>query len=735
MEAATKLRPKDQPYRVLVAVHSERDLKALLRTAYAIATTEGGEIRLLTVNREGYAPSWLVVPDRYGDVAIEAVTRSGKNTGAVILNETRTYGPDVLIMGWNGKISQGRYRLGRTLDPVVQSANCDVIVQEGETSLNLERILIPAAGGPNAPRALTLARTIAPQANITALYVADQKLGQAEVLVGQARLDLMIHRLSEEDFKMVQAKVVKASTPVEGIVDEANAGYDLIILGAGNEGLVDRFIFGDIPQAILDQSPIPTMIVRRRLTYLSTFWRRTWGRIFGLIPPLTLEEQAEVQKTMRRNAQPSPDFFVTLTLAAALAALGLLMNSAAIIIGAMIVAPLMTAILSMGLSIVLGDPRLFWRATTTTLRGILLAIVMGFIVGQIVPGAEATDEVLIFARPSVLDLAVALTAGTAAAYAISRKEVSAALAGVAVAAALTPPLVNIGLGLALRDWRIAWGAGLLFTANLVAIVATSGFVFLWMGFRPKPGDPNRTIARRRGFFTFTILLILTTIPLIILTQQSLSGLQFRRSLDAVIEEEVAEIPGGEVVEWSYEISEDDVVNLDLTIRVPTTLGYYVARDLQERIAQGINQTVALSLGMVPAQRLRAYIPPTATLTPTLTPTGVPTATPTNTPTLTPTATPTATPTPTATSIPTITPMPSQTPTATPWVVSITGVGLGGLRVRYAPGGQVMGRLENDSTVVVIEEPVTVNGALWYHIQDTQTRLEGWVVGDYLTTTP
>jgi uncharacterized hydrophobic protein (TIGR00271 family) len=560
-------------------------------------------------------------------------------------------------------------------------------------------------------------------------------LGQAEVLVGQAHLELMIHRLSEEDFDMVTAKVVKASTPVEGIIGEADKGYDLLILGAGNEGLVNRFIFGDIPQAILDQSPIPTMVVRRRLTYLSTFWRRLWGRIFGLIPPLTVEEQVEVQKSMRRSAQPSPDFFVTLTLAAALAALGLLMNSAAIIIGAMIVAPLMTAILGMGLSIVLGDPRFFWRATATMLRGVLLAIIMGFIVGQIVPGAEATDEILIFSRPSVLDLAVALTAGTAAAYAISRKEVSAALAGVAVAAALTPPLVTIGLGVALRDWRIAWGAGLLFIANLVAIVATSGFVFIWMGFRPKLGDPNRTTTRRRGFFTFAILLILTTIPLTILTQQSLTSLQFRRTLDAVIEAEVAQIAGGEVVAWSYTITEEEAVNLDLTIRVPDTLSYADARDLQERIAKEMNQTVALSLGMVPAQRLRAYIPPTPTLTPTLTPTGVPSATPTNTPTATPTPTQTPTNTPTVTPIPTITPMPTQTPTPTPWVATVSNVGLGGLRVRYAPGGQVMGRLENGNSVIILDDPISLDGALWYHIVDQSTRLEGWVAGDYLSVTP
>ena len=261
--------------RVLVAVSSERDLRALLATAYAMAAPDG-EIRLLTVTRRGNAPSWLVIPDVYGDVKITTVTRAGRNTGAIILAETRVYLPDALILGWSGGLSRGRYLLGRTLDPVVQAARCDVIVQQGEFSRDLQRILVPAAGGPNAPRALTLGRALAPEAEITALYVANEKMGRAEVLVGQARLDLMMQHLSIPDQEYVVPKIVQAPTPVDGILGEAQKDYDLLILGAGNEGFVDRFIFGDIPQTILDRSSLPVMVVRRRPTSLGSFWRRSW---------------------------------------------------------------------------------------------------------------------------------------------------------------------------------------------------------------------------------------------------------------------------------------------------------------------------------------------------------------------------------------------------------------------------------------------------------------------------
>ncbi len=723
------------PYRVLVAAGSERDLKALLGTAHALARARGGEVRLLTVTRTGTPPSWLVIPDSYTDISIGVVTRSGRNSGAIIVNETRSYDPNVLLVGLGGQLGQGRYLLGRTLDVLIQSAPCDVIVQRGDVGFDPQRILIPAAGGPNAPRALALARIIAPQARITALYVANEKHGPTEVAVGSARLNAMVERLDPEDREMVETKVIAAASPVEGILEAAQQGYDLLILGAGHEGPIDRFLFGDIPQVILNESSTPVMVVRRRLTYLGSFWRQLWSWIFGLLPPLTVQERADVHRIMRRGAQPTSDFLVTLTLAAALAALGLLMDNPAIVIGAMIVAPLMTAILSVGFSIVLGDPRLFWRAVGTTMRGVALAVVMGIVVGLVVPGAEPTAQVLNLAEPSILDLAVALLAGTAAAYAISRKEISAALAGVAVAASLTPPLVNTGLGIAFGDWAIAGGAALIFVANLVAIVATSGFVFLWMGFRPQPGDPDRAATQRRGFRAFSILLVLIAIPLVILTQRSIQTVAFRRTIEDAIATEVRQIRGGEIVEWDYVLNDDGSLSLDLTLRVSGTVSHQEARDLQERIATSINMPVALSLGMVPAQELRAFIPPTPTSTPTLTPTGVPTATPTPTPTATPTPTLTPTMTPTMTPIPTITPLPTNTPTATPWVVAVTGVGSAGLRVRYSPNGEVMGQMPEGMSVIILEGPVNLAGIAWYRVTSMVTRLEGWVDGTYLTPTP
>ena len=711
-------------YRVLVAVRDEHDLRPLLRLACGLARARDGEVHLLTVTRGGAQPSWLKLPHDCRDTPVDVVVRSGRNAGAVILQECQQLEPDTLILGWSGHLNRGRYTLGRTLDPVIQSAPCDVIVLHGECADSVRHILIPVAGGPNAPHAFGIARALAPEAEIAALYVALERLGPAEVLLGQDRLNALARDWGDPSH--VQARVVRAKGPVEGILDEAARGYDLLIVGAGRENVVDRFLFGDIPQAILARSPIPAMVVRRRLTHVRSLMQRTWVRIFGLMPSLTVQEQAKVYKTLRRGARPSTDFFIAITLASAVASLGLLLDSPAVIIGAMLIAPLMSAILGMGLSIVKGDQRFFWRALSTTVRGMLLAICTGFVVGLVVPGASLTQEILSRANPTLLDLGVALVSGAAAAYAISRPDVSAALTGVAIAAALAPPLTSVGIGLVLRRWWIAGGALLLFLANMVSIVAASGITFLLLGFRPEPDQPGRTVILRRGIQSITVLLLLVAIPLGVLTRQSLRELRFHQAIESALHIELAQVPGAELVRWEVAgDSSDDTLHLDVIIRVPRTLAYQDARALQERVARHLNRTVALSLSIVPTTRLQAYIPPTPT------PTGVPTVTPTPTPTETPMPTPTPTLTPTETPAPPPTPAPTPTPTPTPWVLVVTRVGGVGLRVRYSPGGVVVGSLRKGTSVVVMDGPVTLEGQTWYRVFSAADQLEGWVAGDYL----
>ncbi len=725
-------------YNVLVAVRDVSDLP-LVALACRLARARDGRVCVFTVSVADAHPAWLRVPESCGDVPVEITVRADKNISQAILREVRRRDTDLLVLGWEGRRSQDGHVLGETLDPVVQKAACDVILMRGSCAADIRRVLIPAVGGPNAPEGLAVARALAPEAEIIALYVAVEKLGPTEIIVGQTQLETMLHGLAPADREHTRPRVIQAATPTEGILREATAGYDLLIVGAGRENVVGRFLFGNIPQTVAAASPIPVMITRRHLTHLTSLSRRVWTFIFGLVPALTLQEKAEIAKNIRHNSRTSTDFSVMITLAAAIAALGLLLNSPAVIIGAMLVDPLMAPIVGMGLALVIGDLRFFWTALGTAFRGIVLAIITGLIVGALVPGASATAEILSRASPSVLDLVIALASGAVAAYALCRHDVTEALAGVAIALSLTPPLVTVGIGLVLEQRGIAGGALLLFFTNMIAIVAASSLAFFLFAFRPTPGDAGRVRVLQRGFQGVAVLLLVVTVFLVILTWQSLVEFRLHQEIATVLQHQVEDVAGGEVVNWKIlETGEDGTLYMDVTIRSPYSFTYAEARSLQENVAEQLRRPVALSLAVVPATHLQAYVPPTPTEIPTSTPTGLPTETPTLTPTATPTSTPSPTPTPsptataTPTPTPTVTPSPTTTPTATPWVMFVTNVGRTGLRVRYSPDGMIMGRIAEGTAVMVVDGPLVVGETTWYRVISTVDRLEGWVTADYLT---
>ena len=131
-----------------------------------------------------------------------------------------------------------------------------------------------------------------------------------------------------------------------------------------------------------------------------------------------------------------------IALFASIAALGLILNSVAVIIGAMLVAPLMSAIIGMGMAVVHGDFRFLLLTLRATLTGAGIAVLIGFIFGLINFSSETTAQILQRTDPSTLDLVVALISGVAAAYALCRKNVSNSLPGVAIAVALVPPLLR-----------------------------------------------------------------------------------------------------------------------------------------------------------------------------------------------------------------------------------------------------------------------------------------------------
>ena len=225
-------------------------------------------------------------------------------------------------------------------------------------------------------------------------------------------------------------------------------------------------------------------------------------------------------------------FTVMLALSVIIAALGLSLDSDAVIIGAMLIAPLMTPIIGAAAALVMGWPRRLGQAALAVLAGSAGAVGISFALTSVLPAGSQvlTPAVLSRTSPDLRDLAVALAAGAAGAYATARADVSAALPGVAVAVALVPPLAAAGFTLAIGREDLASGAALLFAANLVAIVLVGSVVLVACGFVPSGRLKAASGRIRAGFLAVAAAAVAVTAPL---TADTLANASHAQATQAV----------------------------------------------------------------------------------------------------------------------------------------------------------------------------------------------------------
>ena len=192
-----------------------------------------------------------------------------------------------------------------------------------------------------------------------------------------------------------------------------------------------------------------------------------------LFPPLDREDRLILVENLTEGSQWSMNFGVMLGCSVIIACLGLLQDSVAVIIGAMLVAPMMTPLIGGGLALVHGNHRLLRQALGAILKGMVMSLILGVLLRWVTPGQELTLQVSLRGAPNLLDLAIAFFAGVAAGYAVARPKLSGALPGVAISVALVPPLAASGIALGSGDWVVSLGAMLLFATNMVAIALGS----------------------------------------------------------------------------------------------------------------------------------------------------------------------------------------------------------------------------------------------------------------------
>ena len=220
----------------------------------------------------------------------------------------------------------------------------------------------------------------------------------------------------------------------------------------------------------------------------------------------TEERFRDLFVALQEDANIHTNYVVFILLSTGIASLGLFLDSAAIIIGAMILAPLMAPLVSLSMGLLRADEKLFWHSMEKLALGTVLALIVAATVSLIFPSDPLTSAMAARLNPSLPDLFVAILSGIAAAWARSMKEAAQNLAGVAIAVALVPPLAVAGIGLGRGDLWFFGQAFLLFLTNLIGIVLAASISFRVLGFSPAIHDK-----RRLGFIL--ALLVLVAIPL------------------------------------------------------------------------------------------------------------------------------------------------------------------------------------------------------------------------------
>lgn len=451
---------------------------------------------------------------------------------------------------------------------------------------------------------------------------------------------------------------------------------------------------------------------------------------------ISADRRQEVLADLKVSSSPGFDYFVMVVLSCSIATFGLITDSAAVIIGAMLVAPLMSPILGLSLATVAGEKNMFSKAILALIEGVLLALLLSMFwswIARLMPFGyllELPDEILARTKPTPFDMGIALFGGVAAAYALSHPRLSATLPGVAIATALMPPVCTVGIGIAMGDGRVALGAALLFITNMITITFAGIIVFLALGFRP---FFLKIIGHKipRGLFVSGLMVLLIAFPLAIITVRIVNQAQELQEVRSAVQKELSQFPDTQLVDVSINNS-NEVLDLNITIRTPNQFDHQHVVDLQKAIATHLQRTVAIELIIIPTTKLDPLIPPTFTPTFTLTPTNTPGLSPTPTNTQTPTATMTSTPTVTQT--PTITHTPTSTATPTPVPAFVLSSGGMGTYLRESPLGNTITWLSNNTQVFLLLERQIVNGREWLLVRNLNDQT-GWVPGDYLIIRP
>ena len=403
-------------------------------------------------------------------------------------------------------------RLGRRL---LRFAPCETfLLDPGDgDGTRYERIMLPmdwALDAYTLRTAVDLGKKLG--CTVKALEVGSY-FGTDSQAVAKRSLESKLQEAGIEPFESIEPTITLIGRKWKGIVHKSR-DCDLLLVGSTSTRGLRKFRDEEKKHISREAPRVAIGFISPKSLEREPSWLGSIGdRILGWLPILDAKGRIDLFDRLQVGARWNVDFIMMMCLSTAIASLGLIQNSTAVVIGAMVVAPLMTPLIGSGLALVQGNTSLFRDSLKAMGYGISAALLISIFFGFIAPMEALTPELLARGAPTLIDLAVAFLSGVAAAYAVARPSLLGALAGVAIAAALVPPLATVGIAFAGGAWKISQGAAILFLTNLVAIILGAAFIYRRLGIQGTRLGIKSPLWMRRTVLILILITVLLTAPL------------------------------------------------------------------------------------------------------------------------------------------------------------------------------------------------------------------------------